>query len=297
MPLKTRILAGRYVVERPLGRGGMAEVYEGFDPVLSRTVAIKVLAPQHAHDRAFVARFRREARAAAALNHPGVVSVYDTGSEGSVHFIVMERVEGRTLADVIADGGPLDTTRAAHIAAAAADALAFAHESGLVHRDVKPGNIMLTREGSVKVMDFGIARAVSGDSITQTAAVFGTASYLSPEQARGERVDHRSDVYSLGAVLYEMLAGRPPFEGPSPVAVAFKHLSEDPSPLRELAPAVPPALEAVAMRALEKDPGRRYGSAREMAADLRRSANVATQPAAAARERGSESTEELPTSR
>src|SRR5213079_2242477 len=152
MVQQRQTLNDRYVIDRPLGRGGMAQVYEGTDSVLGRTVAIKILAAQYAGDRDFVARFRREARAAAALNHPGVVSVYDTGSEDSVHFIVMERVEGRTLADVIADEGPLDTTRAAHIAAAVADALAFAHESGLVHRDVKPGNIMLTREGSVKVM-------------------------------------------------------------------------------------------------------------------------------------------------
>ena len=263
-------LNDRYVIERPLGRGGMAQVYEGRDSVLGRTVAIKVLAAQYAGDQAFVARFRREARAAAALNHPGVVSVFDTGSEDSVHYIVMERVDGRTLADVLAEEGPLPPARAAEIAASAADALAFAHEAGLVHRDVKPGNIMITRDGSVKVMDFGIARAVSADSVTQTAAVFGTASYFSPEQARGERVDHRSDIYSLGVVLYEMLAGRTPFRGESPVAVAFKHVSDEPPPLRAVAPGVSSALEGVAMRALAKDPADRWGSAALMARDLRR---------------------------
>src|SRR5919204_3759053 len=263
-------LNDRYVIERPLGRGGMAQVYEGRDSVLGRTVAIKVLAAQYAGDQAFVARFRREARAAAALNHPSVVSVFDTGSEDSVHYIVMERVDGRTLADVLAEEGPLPPRRAAEIAAAAAEALAFAHEAGLVHRDVKPGNIMITRDGSVKVMDFGIARAVSADSLTQTTAVFGTASYFSPEQARGERVDHRSDIYSLGVVLYEMLSGRPPFRGESPVAVAFKHVSEEPPPLRAVAPGVSSALEGVAMRALAKDPADRWGSAALMARDLRR---------------------------
>src|SRR5213592_1912547 len=182
MVQQRQTLNDRYVIDRPLGRGGMAQVYEGMDSVLGRTVAIKILAAQYAGDRDFVARFRREARAAAALNHPGVVSVFDTGSEDSVHYIVMERVDGRTVADLLAAEGPLPPARAAEIAAAVADALAFAHEAGLVHRDVKPGNVMITRDGSVKVMDFGIARAVSGDSVTQTAAVFGTASYFSPEQ-------------------------------------------------------------------------------------------------------------------
>jgi serine/threonine-protein kinase len=287
-----QILNDRYVIERPLGRGGMAQVYEGRDSVLGRTVAIKVLAAQYAGDQAFVTRFRREARAAAALNHPGVVSVFDTGSEESVHYIVMERVDGHTLAHVLAREGPLAPTRAAEIAAAAADALAFAHEAGLVHRDVKPGNIMITRDGSVKVMDFGIARAVSADSLTQTAAVFGTASYFSPEQARGERVDHRSDIYSLGVVLYEMLSGRPPFRGESPVAVAFKHVNEEPPPLRAVAAGVSVPLETVAMRALAKDPARRFGSAAQMARELRRAGGAEVAVSSSA-----EPTEEIPSRR
>jgi serine/threonine protein kinase len=262
-------LSGRYVVERPIGRGGMAQVYQGTDKVLGRTVAIKVLAEHYTRDEAFVRRFRREAQAAAKLNHPGVVSVFDTGSDGDVQYIVMEYVEGRTLADVLAKEERLPPDKAADIAAQAADALAFAHAAGLVHRDVKPGNIMLTEEGSVKVMDFGIARALEAETITQTATVFGTASYLSPEQARGERVDHRSDIYSLGVVLYEMLAGRPPFAADSAVAIAYKHVSEPPPPLREVAPEVPSRLDAVTLRAMAKDPAERYQNASAMATDLR----------------------------
>jgi serine/threonine-protein kinase len=272
-------LSDRYVVERPIGRGGMAQVYEGTDTVLGRTVAIKVLAEHYTRDEAFVRRFRREAQAAAKLNHPGVVSVFDTGSDGDVQYIVMEYVQGRTLAEVLTQEGRLPPDKAADIAAQAADSLAFAHEAGLVHRDVKPGNIMLTEEGTVKVMDFGIARALEAETITQTATVFGTASYLSPEQARGERVDHRSDIYSLGVVLYEMLAGRAPFAADSAVAIAYKHVSEPPPPLREIAPEVPSWLEAVTLRAMAKDPAERYQSASAMATDLRGGEDTA--PAAA----------------
>ena len=260
----------RYVIERPLGRGGMAQVFEATDSVLGRPVAVKILSERFAHDQTFVGRFRREAMAAAGLNHPGIVSVYDTGSDDSVHFIVMERIEGRTLADVLGEVGRLAAPRACEIAAAAADALAFAHEHGVVHRDVKPGNIMIADEGTVKVMDFGIARAVTADTATQTATVLGTAAYLSPEQARGERVDHRSDIYSLGVVLYEMLTGDPPFAGDSAVAVAYKHVSEDPTPPGRVTPDVPGSVEAAVMRALAKDPDLRHPSAADMAADLRR---------------------------
>jgi eukaryotic-like serine/threonine-protein kinase len=265
-------LSGRYVVEEPLGRGGMAQVYRATDTVLGRSVAVKVLADHYARDEPTVARFRREAQAAARLNHPGIVAVFDTGSDDDVHYIVMELVEGRTLADVLAEPGRLQPEEAARIAADVADALAFAHAAGFVHRDVKPGNVMLTAAGAVKVMDFGIARAMSGDTFTQTQSVFGTASYLSPEQARGERVDQRSDVYSLGVVLYEMLAGRRPFEGDSAVSIAYKHVSEEPAPLGEVAPEVPPALGAIAERAMAKSPDRRYATAQAMAADLRRAA-------------------------
>ena len=265
-----RVLAGRYEVETLLGQGGMARVFRGTDRVLDRTVAIKVLSPQFADDDQFVARFRREAQAAAGLNHPNIVGVYDTGDQGDVHFIVMEYVEGRTLRDVIRSDGPLLPERAAEIGGAVARALSSAHEAGLVHRDIKPGNIMLTREGEVKVMDFGIARTSTGDTLTQTAAVLGTASYLSPEQAQGLPVDTRSDIYSLGCVLYEMLTGRAPFIGDSPVAIAYMHVKEDPVPPSRLNPDVPPTLDAVVLKAMAKNPANRYETAEELRADLER---------------------------
>ena len=264
------MLGERYNVDRSVGRGGMAQVYEGTDTVLGRTVAIKVLAPQYARDEAFVARFRREAQAVARLNHPGVVSVYDTGSDDGVHYIVMEYVPGRTLAQVLEQEGRLQPERAAEIARSVAQALAFAHSAGIIHRDVKPGNIMLGSSGGVKVMDFGIARALSSQTLTQTATVLGTASYLSPEQAQGEALDARSDIYSLGVVLYEMLTGRPPFSGDTPVAVAYKHVREDPVLPSTLAPEVTPDLEAIVMKAMAKNAANRYATSQEMAEDLDR---------------------------
>jgi beta-lactam-binding protein with PASTA domain len=248
----------------------MARVFRGTDGVLGRNVAVKVLSPQYAGDQQFVSRFRREAQAAAGLNHPNIVSVYDTGSQGDVHYIVMEYVEGRTIRDVIRQEGPLLPERASEIGQAVARALDSAHEAGLVHRDIKPGNIMLTREGEVKVMDFGIARTSSGDTLTQTAAVLGTASYLSPEQAQGTTVDARSDIYSLGCVLYEMLTGRPPFTGDSPVAIAYKHVREDPVPPARINADVPQSLEAVVMKAMAKNPDNRYQTADELREDLER---------------------------
>jgi eukaryotic-like serine/threonine-protein kinase len=265
-----RRLGGRYSVERSVGHGGMAQVYEGTDTVLGRTVAIKVLAPHFARDDAFVARFRREAQAAASLNHPGVVSVYDTGSDNGVHYIVMEYVAGRTLAQVLEQEGRLQPERAAEIARSVAQALSFAHSAGIIHRDVKPANIMLSSQGGVKVMDFGIARALSSQTLTQTATVLGTASYLSPEQAQGEVVDARSDIYSLGVVLYEMLTGQPPFSGDTPVAVAYKHVREDPPLPTSLVPELPQDLEAIVMKAMAKNPANRYANAQEMAEDLDR---------------------------
>src|SRR6266508_4571181 len=237
-----RILADRYEVGQLLGAGGMAEVYEGHDRLLARRVAIKVLLSQYAHDPAFLARFRREAQAAASLSHPNIVAVYDTGSQDDTWFIVMEYVDGRTLKDIIRAEGALYWARAAEVAADVAGALAVAHARGIVHRDVKPGNVMLTADGKVKVMDFGIARASAVPSITQTAAVVGTVQYIAPEQAQGLEADARSDLYALGCCLYEMLTGQVPFSGPTPVAIAYRHIQEDPMSPRALNPDVPPPL-------------------------------------------------------
>ncbi|HLB61817.1 MAG TPA: Stk1 family PASTA domain-containing Ser/Thr kinase [Actinomycetota bacterium] len=265
------LLGGRYRVEAQIGAGGMAQVFRGQDTLLGRAVAIKVLAQQFAKDQSFVSRFRREAEAAARLNHPNVVGVFDTGSDDGTHYIVMELVEGRTLSDFLSKGGRLTPDRAGQIAESVCRALAVAHKHGVVHRDVKSGNIMVTRDGEVKVMDFGIARLETGaETIAQTAAVLGTASYLSPEQARGEKVDARSDIYSLGIVLYEMVTGRVPFTGDSPVAVAYKHVQEAPDPPSKLNPDVTPALDAIVLRCLAKNPANRYQTATDLREDLER---------------------------
>jgi len=256
-----RMLGDRYEIRSTLGRGGMAIVYEGHDLVLDRPVAIKVLAERYAGDEKFVTRFQREARAAAGLSHPNIVSVFDTGDAGGEHYIVMELLGGETLADVLERDGTLPEGRAARIAGIVAQALQAAHDQGFVHRDVKPGNVMLSPGGDVKVMDFGIARAAADETLTQTGMVLGTASYLSPEQSRGDPVDHRSDIYSLGCVLYEMLAGRPPFSGGSPVSVAYRHVNESPEPPSRVNPSVPAEIESVVMRALQKDPDARFPTA------------------------------------
>ncbi|MGH2724676.1 MAG: protein kinase domain-containing protein [Actinomycetota bacterium] len=265
-----RTLAGRYELDRPLGSGGMGRVFLATDRVLGRSVAVKVLAPHLARDEHAVSRFRREARSAAGLAHPAIVSVYDSGSENGWHYLVMEHVEGRTLGQVLREEGLLLAGRAAEIAAELARALSEAHAAGIVHRDVKPGNVMVTPDGEVKVVDFGIAGAVSSDSATETAAILGTVSYLAPEQVRGRPADPRSDLYALGVVLYEMLTGRPPFVADAPLAVAYKHVEEAPVPPSELNPDVPPALEAVVMRALAKDPQQRYPSAEAVLEDVDR---------------------------
>ncbi len=269
-----RVYSGRYELTHLIARGGMAQVYRAMDRQLDRPVALKVLFPELSVDRTFVERFRREAQAAANLSHPNIVPVFDWGEDDGSYFIVMEYVEGRPLSAVLRDPQRLPPIQIATIGAGVAAALAFAHRHGVVHRDVKPGNVLITPEGDVKVTDFGIARAVNTEeSLTQTGAVMGTAAYFSPEQAEGKGVDARSDIYSLGVVLYEMAVGRPPFTGDSPVAVASKHVRDTPVLPREINPAVPVALEAVVMKAMAKNPDDRYGSAEELRADLLRFAD------------------------
>jgi serine/threonine-protein kinase len=271
-----QVLGERYEIGGVLGRGGMAEVHRGRDLRLGREVAVKVLRSDLARDPSFQVRFRREAQASASLNHPAIVAVYDTGEDrtalGATPYIVMEYVEGETLRDVLRREGRLEPQRAMSLAADICGALDFSHRNGIVHRDVKPGNVMITPQGTVKVMDFGIARAVSDSAatMTSTAAVIGTAQYLSPEQARGESVDARSDVYSLGCLLYELVTGAPPFTGDSPVSVAYQHVREDPRLPSSINPAIPPELDAILMKAMSKNPANRYQSAADMRNDLLR---------------------------
>jgi serine/threonine-protein kinase len=275
---QVRLLAGRYQVGALLGRGGMAEVHAGVDARLGRKVAIKLLKPSLANDPAFRTRFRQEAQAAARMAHPTIVRVFDageetardaTGAELQVPFIIMEQVDGKLLKDLVAQG-PLDPAEAIRITEGILTALEYSHRAGVAHRDIKPGNVMVTPSGQVKVMDFGIARAISDSSATiaQTSAILGTAQYFSPEQARGEAVDARTDLYSTGVVLYELLTGRPPFRGDTAVAVAYQHVSEAPIAPNVLNPSVSPALNAVVLHALAKDRFERFQSAADFRADL-----------------------------
>src|SRR3954449_7124900 len=272
-------VGARYELGELLGRGGMAEVRKGTDIRLGRTVAVKRLRTDLASDATFQARFRREAQSAASLNHPAIVSVYDTGEELSTDgsnvsqpYIVMEYVAGRTLRDIIREGRKILPERALEITSGVLAALDYSHRAGIIHRDIKPGNVMLTPSGDVKVMDFGIARAVSdaSNTMTQTAAVVGTAQYLSPEQARGETVDSRSDVYSTGCQLYELLTGRPPFVGDSPVSVAYQHVREQAPPPSSLDEDLTPEIDAIVMKSLAKNVADRYPSAAAMRADIDR---------------------------
>jgi serine/threonine-protein kinase len=274
-----RLLGGRYQVGELLGYGGMAEVHHGRDLRLGRDVAIKMLRADLARDATFQMRFGREAQNAAALNHPAIVAVYDTGEERgasgeSLPYIVMEFVNGRTLKEVLVAEGPLMPRRALEISADICAAIEFSHRHGIIHRDIKPANVMLTQTGQVKVMDFGIARALASgaSTMTQTSAVIGTAQYLSPEQARGEAVDARSDVYATGCVVFELMTGHPPFVGDNPVSVAYQHVREDPKPPSESNRDVSPDVDAIVLKALAKNPLNRYQSAAEMRADLLRAA-------------------------
>jgi len=271
-----RRLADRYELGDVLGYGGMAEVLRGRDIRLGRDVAVKTLRVDLAREPQFQNRFRREAQSAASLNHPAIVAVYDTGEsllDGvPVPYIVMEYVDGRTLRDVLKIERHIMPTRALEITAEVLKALDYSHRNGIIHRDIKPANVMLTRAGDVKVMDFGIARALaeSSSTVTQTAAVIGTAQYLSPEQARGEPVDPRSDVYSTGCLLYELLTGSPPFTGDSPVAVAYQHVREDPIPPSQLNRDISPAIDSIVLKSMAKNPANRYQSAAEMRDDIER---------------------------
>ncbi len=272
----TVIINDRYEINKRVGRGGMADVFLARDRLLDRQVAIKVLFPEFAIDPNFVERFRREAQAAANLSHPNIVNVYDWGKYEGTYFIAMEYVQGRTLAEILKSNKRLTPKQAAEIASEVAAALGFAHEAGLAHRDIKPANILIGTNGQVKVADFGIARAMNSateSNLTQAGSVMGTASYFSPEQAQGAQPDPRSDLYSLGIVMYEMVAGKPPFSGENPVSIAYKQVHDQPTPLNKLVEGIPRPFEAVVAKLLAKDPKLRYSSAHALRDDLRRFRN------------------------
>ena len=265
----SKLLAGRYELIEKIGEGGMAVVYKARCRLLNRYVAIKILRPEFTKDAQFVENFKRESQAAAGLQHPNIVSVYDVGKEGNIHFIVMELIDGRPLSDIIQERAPMDYKTSIELIRQVASALSVAHRNHIIHRDVKPHNIMITKDGMAKLADFGIAKAVSDSTlVTETSKVIGSVHYFSPEQARGAYVDERSDIYSLGIVLYEMLTGQVPFDGDNPVQVALMHINDEITPPSELVPGIPPALEKLVMKATDKYQSNRYKSADEFLEDL-----------------------------
>lgn len=266
--MASRILSGRYELLEKIGDGGMAVVYKGKDKLLNRFVAVKILRPEFTKDATFVENFKRESQAAAGLSHPNIVGVYDVGREGNINYIVMELIDGDTLNKIIEKEAPMDYRKVIDISKQVASALRIAHKNKIIHRDVKPHNIMVTNDGVVKLADFGIARAVNDATLSTGSKIVGSVHYFSPEQARGNYVDERSDIYSLGIVMYEMLTGKVPFDGDNPVTVALKHINEEITPPRELEPSIPPALERCVMKATSKFQTNRYASAEELIQDL-----------------------------
>ena len=266
--MSSRLLSGRYELLEKIGDGGMAVVYKGKDRLLNRFIAIKILRPEFTKDATFVENFKRESQAAAGLTHPNIVGVYDVGREGNINYIVMELIEGRTLNKIIEDEAPMDYRRVIDISKQVASALRIAHKNKIIHRDVKPHNIMITNDGVVKLADFGIARAVNDATLSTGSKIVGSVHYFSPEQARGNYVDERSDIYSLGIVMYEMLTGKVPFDGENPVTVALKHINEEIVPPSQLVPGIPPALERCVMKATNKYQTNRYSSADELIEEL-----------------------------
>ena len=266
--MSSRLLSGRYELLEKIGDGGMAVVYKGKDRLLNRFIAIKILRPEFTKDATFVENFKRESQAAAGLTHPNIVGVYDVGREGNINYIVMELIEGRTLNDIIEDEAPMDYKKVIDISKQVASALKIAHKNKIIHRDVKPHNIMITNDGIVKLADFGIARAVNDATLSTGSKIVGSVHYFSPEQARGNYVDERSDIYSLGIVMYEMLTGKVPFDGENPVTVALKHINEEITPPSELVAGIPPALERCVMKATSKYQTNRYSSAEELIEEL-----------------------------
>ncbi|MDD6539816.1 MAG: protein kinase, partial [Firmicutes bacterium] len=261
----TKVLAGRYELFERIGEGGMSVVYKAKDKLLNRFVAIKILKPEFIHDTKFIDSFRRESQAAASLSHPNIVNIYDVGREGNIHYIVMELIEGRTLSEYIKRKGAMSYTKVITLAKQIAAALAFAHKNHIIHRDVKPHNVMITPNGTAKITDFGIAKAVNSATIVDnTEGIIGSVHYFSPEQARGGYVDEKSDIYSLGIVMYEMLTGRVPFDGDNPVNIALMHINGEMVPPSKLVPGVPPALEHIILKCTDKYPVNRYASADEL---------------------------------